>query len=57
MDTVPTLRPTIDDTRPAPRARLELTWTLQHTRGQAEVPTLAGRWIVIEPDAMYQAAA
>lgn len=55
MDTVPTLRPTIDDTRPAPRARLELTWTLQHTRGQA--PTLAGRWIVIEPDAMYQAAA
>ena len=55
MDTIPTLRPTTDDTRPAPRARLELTWTLQHTRGQA--PTLTGRWIVIEPDVAKRSAA
>lgn len=49
MDTARTLRPTTnDDTRTIARARLELTWTLRHTRGKAS--TLAARWIVVDSD-------
>lgn len=56
MDTARTLRPTTnDDTRTVARARLELTWTLRHTRGKAS--TLAARWIVVEPDAESRSAA
>ena len=54
MDTVSTLLPTTDSTRPAPRARLELTWTL---RTRDEKTTLSGRWVVIEPAAVNRCAA
>jgi hypothetical protein len=55
MHAVTALRPTTGDSRPAPRARLVLRWTLRPTRGQ--VTTLVGRWVVIEPEAVNRSAA
>ncbi|MBV9919384.1 MAG: hypothetical protein JOY78_00815 [Pseudonocardia sp.] len=44
------------DTTPSiPAARLELRWSLRHTRGRAS--TLIGKWVVVEPMQEQQLAA